>query len=177
MTTRVVVLNGGSSAGKSAIARRLQDVLPEPWLSLSVDTLVDAMPAALRTAESGIMFAADGGVHVGDRFRELEAAWMAGVATMARAGAGIIIDDVFLGGSASQQRWRDALAGLDVLWAGVRCDAEVAAAREAARGDRTAGMAAAQADLVHEGVRYDVTVDTTYVDPLSCARVIAAAVR
>jgi chloramphenicol 3-O phosphotransferase len=96
---------------------------------------------------------------------------------MARAGAHVILDEVFLGGSASPQRWEDALASLPVLWVGVRCDREVAVARELARGDRTIGMAASQADLVHDGVRYDLEVDTSQAEALTVARVIAAQVR
>ena len=103
----------------------------------------------------------------------MEAAWIAGVAAMARAGARVVVDEVFLGGAASQERWRSALAGLDVLWVGVRCDADVAAGRELARGDRIAGMAASQAELAHRGVVYDLAVDTTRAEALACARLIA----
>jgi chloramphenicol 3-O phosphotransferase len=38
-------------------------------------------------------------------------------------------------------------------------------------------MAAAQAILVHQGVAYDVQVDTTHAEALDCARAIAARVR
>jgi chloramphenicol 3-O phosphotransferase len=58
----------------------------------------------------------------------------------------------------------------------VRCDPRVAAAREVARGDRVAGMAASQATMVHEGVAYDVEVDTSHAESLDCARAIAARV-
>ncbi|MFI0809351.1 chloramphenicol phosphotransferase CPT [Streptomyces echinatus] len=170
----MIILNGGSSAGKSGIARCLQAVLPGPWLVFGIDSLVDALPPRLRGPDGGIEFAADGGVHVGAGFRALEAAWMEGVAATARAGAKVVVDDVFLGGAASQQRWRKALEGLDVLWVGVRCAPDVAAARETARGDRAEGMAASQADLVHEGVSYDLEVDTTRTESLECARTIAA---
>ncbi|MFG2293524.1 chloramphenicol phosphotransferase CPT [Streptomyces sp. NPDC048603] len=173
MTTQVIVLNGGSSSGKSGIVRCLQAVLPEPWLAAAIDSLVDAMPASMQESAEGIEFAPDGAVGIGPQFRALEAAWMEGVAAMARAGARIIVDDVFLGGAESQGRWRKALDGLDVLWVGVRCDSETAAAREIARGDRARGMAASQADLVHRGVRYDLEVDTTHTESLSCARKIA----
>jgi chloramphenicol 3-O phosphotransferase len=44
-------------------------------------------------------------------------------------GACIILVDVFLGGAKSQERVRKHLGGLEVLWVGVRCDAEVAATR------------------------------------------------
>ncbi|WP_117211427.1 chloramphenicol phosphotransferase CPT [Allorhizocola rhizosphaerae] len=177
MTTRVIVLNGGSSSGKSGIARCLQAILPVPWLALGVDTLVDAMPASMRTAGAGIEFAADGTVNVGPKFGRLQLAWMEGVAAMVRAGARVILDDVFLAGGGSQQRWQKALAGLDVLWVGVRCDGAVAAGREIARGDRVQGMAASQAEMVHLGVAYDLEVDTTHTESLACARTIAAQVR
>ncbi|MCK8432039.1 chloramphenicol phosphotransferase CPT [Streptomyces sp. D2-8] len=174
MTTQVIVLNGGSSSGKSGIVRCLQQVLPDPWLAYGVDSFVDALPAKLRDSDGGITFTADGGVSVGAEFRALDAAWTEGIAAMARAGAGIIVDDVFLGGPASRQRWEKTLSGLGVLWVGVRCDSAVAAGRETARGDRVRGMAASQAEVVHEGVSYDVEVDTTHTESLECARVIAA---
>jgi chloramphenicol 3-O phosphotransferase len=174
MPVHVIVLNGGSSSGKSAIARCLQAILPQPWLSLSVDDLIAALPPSLTESGAGITFGEQGEVVVGGGFREIEAAWMAGVAAMARAGARVIFDDVFLSGAASQQRVRAGLAGLAVLWVGVRCAPEIAAEREIARGDRTAGMAASQAETVHQGVVYDIEIDTSHTESLDCARVIAA---
>jgi chloramphenicol 3-O-phosphotransferase len=98
-------------------------------------------------AGGGIEFASDGAVIVGPEFRLLEAAWICGIAAMAGAGARVIVDEVFLGGAASQQRWKTALGPLPVLWVGVRCESTVAEGREIARGDRIIGMAAAQADV------------------------------
>jgi chloramphenicol 3-O phosphotransferase len=178
--TQVIVLNGGSSSGKTGIARCLQAILPRPWLRLSVDDLVEALPPSLldsgsgSESGSGIGFGQQGEVTVGAGFREIEAAWMAGVAAMVRAGARVIVDDVFLGGAESQERTRASLAGLEILWVGVHCDPETAAGREIARGDRTPGMAASQATLVHKGVAYDVEVDTGRSESLDCARLIAS---
>jgi chloramphenicol 3-O phosphotransferase len=170
----MIILNGGSSSGKSGIIRCLQAVLPDPWLAFGCDSFVEALPARMQASDSGVVVAADGAVSVGAEFRVLEAAWIEGIAATARAGARIIIDEVFLGGAASQRRWKNALNGLPVLWVGVRCESAVAAGREVARGDRTPGMAASQADVVHEGVLYDVEVDTTHAEALACARAIAA---
>ncbi|MFG2846671.1 chloramphenicol phosphotransferase CPT [Kitasatospora sp. NPDC048296] len=174
----VIVLNGGSSSGKSSLARALQERLPEPWLHLGADTMVDALPPWLLAGGEGIggLDDGDGTVEVGPVFAALDAAWTVGVAAMARAGARIVVDEVFLGGAASQQRWRSALEGLDVLWVGVHCAPEVAAAREAARGDRVAGMAAAQAEAVHKGVAYDLVVDTSQASPGECTQAILARV-
>ena len=167
MTVGVVVLNGGSSAGKTSIGRCLQNVLPRPWLLLGVDDLINSAPSSL------ISYGAQGEVVFGDQWRALETAWSRGVASMARAGAGVIIDDVFLDGAVSQQRTSEYLEGLEVLWVGVRCAPDVAAARERAREDRPAGMAAAQAEAVHRGVVYDLVVDSSTSSPEECARRIA----
>jgi chloramphenicol 3-O phosphotransferase len=177
VTTQVIVLNGGSSSGKSGIARCLQAVLPDPWLAFGVDTLIQAMPASSRMPAAGIEFASDGEVIVGPQFRRLEAAWIEGVAAMAHAGARVIVDEVFLGGVASQQRWKSALGSLQVLWIGVQCESAVAAGREIARGDRVIGMAASQAEVVHQGVIYDLEVNTTHTEALECAQAIAACAR
>ena len=167
------MLNGGSSSGKSGIARCLQAILPDPWLAVGDDMLIEAMPASMQASEAGIEFAADGTVSVGPEYRALQAAWMEGVAAMAWAGARVIVDEIFLGGAVSQQRWQKVLTGLDVLWVAVRCDGAVAAGRELARGDRIQGMAVSQAEVVHQGVVYDLEVDTTHTEALACARTIA----
>ena len=176
MTTQVIVLNGASSSGKSSIARCLKAMLADPWLTLGVDTLLAAIPASIRASAAGIEITSDGEVRVGPEFRALEAAWIEGIAAMARAGAHVIVDEVFLAGAESQQRWQRALDGPPVLWVGVRCDPSVAALRELARGDRVPGMAADQADRVHEHVVYDLEVDTTHVEAFECAQRIAARV-
>ncbi|WP_308296716.1 chloramphenicol phosphotransferase CPT [Streptomyces sp. ISL-44] len=174
MTTQMIILNGGSSSGKSGIVRCLQAVLPDPWLAFGVDSFVDALPAKMQASDAGIEIGADGRVSVGADFRALEAAWTEGIVAMAGAGARIIVDDVFLGGAASQQRWQKATGDLAVLWVGVKCESAVAAGREVARGDRVQGMAASQADVVHQGVTYDLEVDTTHTESVVCARAIAA---
>ena len=171
--TDVIVLNGGSSSGKSGIARCLQAILPGAWITLGVDVLLAAMPSA----GIGIDFAADGAVAVNAEFRAVESAWIAGIAAMARAGAHVIIDEVFLAGGESQRRWQSALDGLSVLWVGVHCDRTTVEAREIARGDRTPGMAAKQADIVHIGVLYDVEIETASTESMACARSIAEHVK
>jgi chloramphenicol 3-O phosphotransferase len=196
--TDVIVLNGGSSSGKTSIARSLQAILPRPWLTLGVDNLLEAMPSSWVTeagsaaeAEAGvaaqagtavsgeslITFAPEGNVTLGPAFEALELAWYRGLAAMARADARVIIDEVFLSGAASQSRLRTELHDLDVLWVGIRCDAAVAADREASRQDRVPGMATSQADRVHIGVHYDVVVDTTSRSSQECAATIGELVR
>lgn len=185
----MIVLNGGSSSGKTSIARCLQRLLGPTWMTLGVDDLVRALPGGdkvndlIRAQQDGdepmgtegsIEFGPDGSVTVGDDFRRAEASWYAGVATIGRCGTGLILDEVFMGGRSSQERLASALAGLPVVWVGVRCDREVAVAREHGRSDRVGGMARLQATRVHEGVVYDLVVDTTAASAADCARTIAS---
>lgn len=176
LTTQIIVLNGGSSSGKTGIARCLMAILPDPWIRLGIDDLLDALPPSLMGSGAGVEIGTHGEVSLGDQFREIQTAWMIGIAAMARAGARIIIDDVFLGGAVSQKRMRSHLEGLEVLWVGVHCQPAIAVAREMARGDRMRGMAATQADSVHDGVIYDLEVDTSHIESLDCARAIATRV-
>ena len=176
MATQVIVLNGSSSSGKTGIARCLQAILPRPWIRLGVDDLINALPPLLLGSDSGVVLGQQGEVTIGDGFREVETAWTTGIAAMAHAGACVIIDDVFLGGAASQERMRAHLEGLSVLWVGVRCEPAILDGREIARGDRVHGMAALQAEVVHQGVVYDIEVDTSHTESIDCARAIAARV-
>lgn len=184
-----MVLNGGSSSGKTSIARCLQRLLAPSCLTLGVDDLIRALPGGAdlgeltRTGpgragpvgtEGAITFGADGSVTVGEDFRRAEAAWYTGLAAIGRCGTGLILDEVFLEGRRSQERLAAALSGLPVVWVGVRCDPEVATAREYARQDRVTGMALLQAERVHDGVSYDTVVDTTAASTPDCARAVVS---
>jgi chloramphenicol 3-O phosphotransferase len=179
MRVEVIVLNGGSSSGKSSIAACLQAQLDGTWLALGVDDLIRALSHGPLDTSAGGTFeiTPEGAVVVGDAFRAAELAWYEGLAAMARTGTGLIVDEVFLGGGVSQDRLRAAFLGLSVLWVGVRCDAAVAEARELQRGDRNIGMARDQAERVHQGVRYDVVVDTDDVPPSESATSLVTWIR
>jgi chloramphenicol 3-O phosphotransferase len=171
--TQVIVLNGGSSSGKTSIARALQEILPSPWLTFGVDALIDALPGRGEDPRSGLVLEPDGTVTVRPEFRSIQDSWYKGLASMARSGTSLILDEVLLTGSAGQWRLRAALDGLSALWVGVHCDPLVAAGREAGRPDRIPGMATTQATAVHAGVVYDLEVDTAGCSALECAHRIA----
>lgn len=181
----VVVLNGGSSSGKTSLARCLQHLLGPTWMTLGVDDLVRALPGGDEIdeliqghhnvdTEGPIAFGPDGSVAVREYFCRAEASWYAGLAAIGRCGTGLIYDEVFLGGRSSQDRLAAALSDLPVVWVGVRCDPDVAAERERARPDRVTGMARLQAERVHEDVVCDLVVDTTAASAADCARTVAS---
>ncbi len=93
----MIVLNGGSSAGTSSIARALQLLLPEPWLTFGDDVLGEALPRSGPNAL--VTFGPAGEVWVAAGYRPLEQAWYRGLAAIAAAGVGLILDEIFLRGA------------------------------------------------------------------------------
>lgn len=184
VAAEVIVLNGGSSSGKSSIARCLQELLDEPWITLGVDELLGALAPSLvgdappRPGRTPLLrYGSHGAVVVDPAWWPVESAWYEGVAAMAHAGLGVIVEEVLLAGGTAQRRISGELPRVEVLWVGIRCDPAAASARETSRADRIGGMALSQAERVHEGVRYDVVVDTTDASPDQCARAVLAALQ
>ena len=138
----MVVLNGGSSSGKTAIARRLQAGLDGTWLVLGVDLFLWTLPSRLFADPAGFDVA-DGVITRGEEFMRLYGAFQSATATLADSGVDILIDEVLLDGARDQRSWIAALTDLDVCWIAVRCDAGASRkTRAAQRGDRIAGSGA-----------------------------------
>src|SRR5690606_37269056 len=90
---QVIVLNGGSSSGKSSIARALQELLPGIWLTFGVDTLIEALPGRGDSMKSGISYHPGGAVTVTEEYTQLEDAWYSALQALSKAGANIILDE------------------------------------------------------------------------------------
>lgn len=181
MPSRIIYLNGPSSAGKTTIATALQARLADPYLRVSLDALLDAMPAKVndwagRGAAPGYSFQVidDGAGHLVQRVvagpygKRIAPAFRAMAVALARSGLDLIIDDIAFG-EEQVRPWREALRDFPTLWVGITASVETLVARERARGDRLVGSARDQHARVHVGVDYDVLLDTT-------ARTIAEAV-
>jgi chloramphenicol 3-O phosphotransferase len=177
-SSRVVVLNGASSAGKTTIATGFRDqraAVGDFWLLTGIDDVLAKLPPEWMSAgsERGA-FSADGvrfertpsgvTVRVGRVGRQLLRAYQAGVAAAARVGVNVIVDEVVID-KTSWDDWVVALAGLEVVWVGIRCSAEVAEDRNRVRGDRFLGLARAQTATAHLHTRYDFEIDTTTRTP------------
>jgi chloramphenicol 3-O phosphotransferase len=167
---RVVILNGTSSAGKSTIISMFIEqraAAGEWWLPVAIDDfqrkIVPEWGAGGLFCDDGVRFETGSSglhVHVGWRGRRLHAAYHRTVAACAHQGFDVIVDDVCLDELAIED-WRDALVGLDVTWVGLRCDPDVAEARERERGDRAPGLARGLSNVVHRYASYDLELDST----------------
>jgi chloramphenicol 3-O phosphotransferase len=182
---RLIILNGTTSAGKSTLARALQQNLAargEPWIRIALDDFFARVPADWfqigghvgSHAEAGMVFEMlDGRIErrVGPFGRTVLAGYRAAVAAMARAGLDVIVDEVLLSAE-DWDGWLVELAGLSVRWVAVDLPLDAVLQRERDRGDRVIGMAAAQFDVVHSFATYDVRVDTGLLTPEEAADAI-----
>ena len=168
---RVVVLNGTSSAGKSTLASGLQDRWPGPLLDAGLDRHLAMLPRRYMEQAWSEVFGYEYDEH-GDIARivpgpvshRLVGGLHRAAAAHAFAGFDVVVDHVLVL-SAWVRDLRVAMTGLDVTLVGVRCAEPVLSQREAARGNRTLGQAAAQLPVVHAHLAYDLEVDTAALDP------------
>ena len=180
MSGRVVLLHGTSSSGKTTVARAVQRLSDDPWVHLGIDAFWNAiderwMEHGSRASE-GFLWLEDATVVPGPVGQRLATGMRAALAAFARAGNDLLVDDVFID-RAWLDGWRSELEDVESLLVGVFAPADVLEERERARGNRIAGEACAQLDVIHVGIDYDLTVDTSRQSPEECARTILAAVR
>jgi len=76
---QVIVLNGGSSSGKSTLVETLQELLPDLWLTFDVDAFIDSLPGHGDSPRADITFQPNGDVETGSKFRAREDAWRTGL--------------------------------------------------------------------------------------------------
>lgn len=184
---RVVVLNGTSSAGKTTLARRFREdraAVGDCWLVIALDDFHWLMPHQWfsggghhgERAEAGVRFETSPEgvtIRIGELGRRLFAAYRRTAAEWARQGFNVLVDDVCFDADAVGD-WKEALAGLSVTWVAVRCDLEMAEAREAARLDRVPGLARGLGVVVHRHAPVDIELDTTTAGVAETAATLAS---
>lgn len=180
----IIFLNGASSSGKSAIAKHLQAILGDMYLHVGIDTFIGLMPdksnqlANTNATASGFYWqpvTRDGKtiyrIAKGNFGAQVNNAYRTTVAHLANCGLSVIVDDV-CDGQNEMRIWHDVLRNHDCLFVGVFCDDEELERREQARGNRQLGTAIEQSLRVHQGIEYDLTVDTSLVSSECCAEMI-----
>ncbi|MEO1100790.1 MAG: AAA family ATPase [Pseudomonadota bacterium] len=168
----VIFLNGCTSAGKSSIAKHLQDRLPTPHLLTGIDDAFAMLPAHYHNHPDGFFFDRDADNLVRLNFGPFGLATLKShhraAAAIARSGVDLILDEV-IQTPELRRDWLDVLQGLDVFFVGVHCDLEELERREIARGDRLPGQARGQLGIVHKGMTYDLEIDSTNAEPVDLA--------
>ena len=185
---QIVILNGAPRSGKSSIAAVIQETFAGPWSNLGVDTFVrHVTPPRYRP---GI------GLRPGGERADLEplvpvlfAALYESIAAHSRLGLNVVVDighhDAYAQPRHTLADCARRLAGLPVLFVGVRCPVEVIMERRntGQPGREGAYVTGSAADPVPRPVRlwqrevhipgiYDLEVDTSVLSPEACAEAI-----
>lgn len=168
------MLNGASSAGKTSIARALQDLRPRPLVVTGIDTYIGAWPArflnfpaadgAAATPSSGLRVVPGRGpapswiLECGSDFLSLMRLAHRAWASIHDGGIDQVVDHVLF----DELLRVDAIKVLDgAFWVGVTCEVDELVRREGVRGDRPIGFASGTSVVVHSGMRYDFVIDST----------------
>lgn len=182
-TGQIFLLNGGSSVGKTATARAMQRASPVPLLRSGIDDLFASVPeqwgggAGGPLSESGFHYIevpGGGGTRIGygpDGWRMLRGQHRA-IRALVDAGNSVVVDDLMLSPEAYAD-WLEALSGVRATWVRVDCRLDIAEQREKHRSQRP-GLARGTHDVVHDGVRYDLSIDTATQTPSEAANVVLA---
>jgi chloramphenicol 3-O phosphotransferase len=175
--SQVIILNGVGSVGKSSIARALQAVVAKPFLHVAMDAFLNMLPEKLFGQPEGLVFETvrDQGkpsivIRSGPVVDQAMRGMRHAVAAMAAQGNNLIVDEVMIGGK--EKEYRALLSPFDTRFVGLFAPPDVLEAREHARGDREIGLARWQYERVHEGITYDLEIDTVAAAPSECARMI-----
>ncbi|MEU4620527.1 AAA family ATPase [Actinoplanes sp. NPDC023801] len=184
--TQVVFVNGASCAGKTTLGRALQDLTAEPYLLLGLDTCFGMVPDRWAGGPPGefrhLGFAYDRlpdddgrpmlRITYGRDGLRMMAGLHRAVAALLTAGNRVIVDEMLLGADVRDD-WLEVLRPWRPLYVGVFCADDELTRREQARGNRP-GLARWSARHAHDGMTYDVCVDTTATSAATAAaRVLA----
>jgi chloramphenicol 3-O phosphotransferase len=168
----IVVLNGPPRAGKSSIAEAIQETFAGVWVNLGVDVARRTTPPV---AQPGIGLRPGEAAHpAAPVVRVLWSALWESIAAHARLGLDVVADVGLHDADAAADGAR-RLAGLSVLFVGVRCPVDVAIARRSL----DPGTYATGRTIVERWERevhrwhYDLEVDTSAATPAECAAAIA----
>lgn len=155
-----ILLNGTSSSGKTSLAHALQECLPVLFLNFSIDSVLYALPPS----DLSVMIKGQPITRGEYNYGRLVEGFHAAAAGLLATGNRLIMDNA-LTRPAWKASFDAAVASHSILRVGVFCDQEVARQRELSRGDRAVGTVDNEVPLVHEGMVYDLTVDTTNTSP------------
>ena len=176
--TKIIVLNGIGSVGKTSIAKALQTITYQTFLHVAMDAFLEMLPEKLLSHPDGLLFETTHdddkptiAIKTGPTLERVMRGMRYSVAAMAQQGNNLIVDEVMLEAQ-NVQAYRDLLSFCDVFFVGLFAPLDVLEARERARGDREIGLARGQYGLVHRDIIYDLEVNTATATPVENARII-----
>lgn len=181
----VIILNGPSSVGKSSIIKAFQQLNKKPWLSIGIDNFfVGVLPPKFyledtpehHTIMHGIPSIDTQGnkvftLIIGHEGKKVIKGMHRAIAAYAQSGNNVIVDYInydplFI------NDLKNVLQEIPVLWIGIHASLESIEQREKLRGTSPQGHARSHYATVHQGINYDLQLDTDKLTPSESAQLI-----
>lgn len=175
----IIFLNGTSSSGKTSLARKIQELHPEPVLHMGLDHFFFSLhPRFVGEGEEsylGYQFVSTEQskliVKKGVYGNRISHAMRRALKAIVDSHVPLIIDDLLF----SREDFQDYLelfADVDVVFVSVKPPQHVAESREKMRGDRSPGLAGGLYEMVYKDKLFDIEIDTEKMTPEEAARTI-----
>jgi chloramphenicol 3-O phosphotransferase len=183
---RIIILNGAPRSGKSSIVRVIQEVWPEIWINLGVDVSILAMTPERYRPGIGLRPGGEG-PGLEPLIPILFAALYESIAAHSRLGLNVVAEfghhDGYTRPLGILSDCARRLAGLPVLFVGVRCPVEVVMQRirtgqegrkyqDATSAEPIPAPVRRYSEAVHIPGIYDLEVDTSVMTPEEAAAAI-----
>jgi chloramphenicol 3-O phosphotransferase len=177
----VIIINGPSAVGKTSIIKEFQKRQTSPWLSIGIDNFfVGVLPPKFYLEDKPEHHAVMHGVasedahgklftlQIGPEGQKIIRGMHRAIAAYAREGNNVIVDYIKYD-SAWISDLQESLKGIKVLWVGVTASLESIQQREKARGTSPEGHARSVYHTMHEGMSYDLMLNTDSTMPEQAA--------
>lgn len=184
----VIILNGPSGSGKSSIQKEFQTLMmPDLWIKLGIDNLFDK-PMPDITLENMQYWQTENPIRwvtttkneegksivtlfTGEQGEKVAYGMNSAIAGYAQADCNSIVDYI-----AYKTTWVDdlhrKLRNTKTYWIKIHLPLDVLEERERGRGTSPVGHARSHYDTVYGDFAYDLTLDTSNLSALECARKI-----
>lgn len=153
---KIIILNGTSSAGKTSIAKALQDKADDVFLHFKMDVFWYMVPTKIEANSKNLP--------------HMKLAILDSAKALLDRGHNVILDIVCT--PENIDILRQNFTDHDTYFIAVKADLETINKRERERGNRKIGLAQSQFDKIHTGIDYDFEIDTTHKNANECADII-----
>jgi len=158
-SSKLIILEGPSGSGKSSLANALQEtLLPQIWLSFSMDILIYTLPPSVlhRCNTANDWVGVDG--------KAIGAAAQRCLRALVECGNNVIFD-LCLPSREYADAFQAEIRDLSPVQVGVRCDWSEIERRTLVRADRSIEEAERTFTRQHSLESYDLVIDTTAISP------------
>ena len=180
---KIIIINGGSSAGKTSMALEFQEIEEDPYFLLGIDLFWFSMPqkeidlervseryyswCQEETAEGLKYFR----ILPGEMLNKSMLARYKAMSAYLDRGLNVIADEVFWSRDWLLESLR-VFEPYTCYFVGITCSDEELSRREIERGDRYQGWARGSQIYSHKDAIYDLQIDNTDKTPRQCAELI-----